>query len=520
MFVELPLYSGYLATLIGIGLFFDKIFIDDETKVKIQKFIKTQNSDYPKPIFKNYLNLTIDAVFKKYLNHKLISSEYFIKCCIISLISLMIILVLQIEIFGLTLPENFNLNSHQLIILIVFLLVNVFIDYISIAQTHAFFMIANQQKTIGRMILLVVSDLILTINLFILLYSLFISFLLMYENSYSFNITAKYTVQTDGFRGRSKSEWPVETIKEKSLTNLFDLKTPKVTTGTGWVPIIAHSNTDEISIVDVYDLYSNIIKMKISPGEHFLTYETFTNAYGTTKNNIKKYKIGQRSETIKSITKEMRDNHEKFFKESLDNEYVESYKDHQEVHIGLQEYSINNNFNLAHGVSFLEVDVLEDAFPVSLLRGIDFLSIGKINQSYVTGLSRGNIIYGCFLANKNYQLVWETAYSPNIFNKECRKKVSLVTANFHHEIGKLLNEKFKLHELYVPLTTFFLTSLVITFSIYIFLIFLIASKIFQSVILTKLKHYEKIFLKSPFAIIGFIIGAIYMLIGFISSMLF
>src|SRR5690606_6564521 len=109
----------------------------------------------------------------RFLSDDFLTFRFFRSILFISCISVFTLIAYQ-AIFN---PETTGIvqfSSRQIIALIAFSLFTILFDYITIVQTRIFIDASIEQRSPFRAIVLVFSDIIVTINIFILLFSAFL----------------------------------------------------------------------------------------------------------------------------------------------------------------------------------------------------------------------------------------------------------------------------------------------------------------------------------------------------------
>ncbi len=376
-----------------------------------------------------------------------------------------------------------TLSDFEIAIIAICIIGNLFIDWISIAQTQVFFAISQEQKSIGRALLLIVSDFILTINFFTFLYAAVVGTLIL--GFASENDQAK--IQTTAFI--TNDEEPKNTQTRSPIDNaIFGQDKPIYSTtyflnritpdeepkSLGW--LVVKSDTHNYTFGDFLRITNSVFKNDV----------TSVSGYFVENNESKKTKIKY----------EIRGSDE-WMKISKD-----AIEEVQEIDLRIPHSATRWSFELAYTAAYVRIDNLQDEFPASILMEPSFLPMPNLMAAYFSllGARANGLIVGCRQQHDG-KAQWVQG------DQACDSHLYVSANNFFEFIGKIKASADDSAKIKFPLNSLFMTSLTMTALIYISALFLIASRLLTQRILLSIRRVETYFLKSPFAFVGLGLGA-------------
>lgn len=160
--------------LAGLGVLFDNVFVTEKERAKIAAYLESGTDHLTlSQRFSNFLERAHSVIFGRFFSARLFSRKFFLSAAVLSVCSFCLVLGIQVYLF----PEQFSqlrYDTKQLVLFLVFILFNISFDYATIIQTKIFIETALKVNSIFRALVLIVSDLIVTMNTFILSYALFV----------------------------------------------------------------------------------------------------------------------------------------------------------------------------------------------------------------------------------------------------------------------------------------------------------------------------------------------------------
>lgn len=489
---------GIIGGFITLGYFFDSILITKSAKQKIHRFLTRKHvSKSAGELFLDYVRIINESFFGRFFTAHKVSLKYFALCVFISILSVFLILVLQIGAFGPGGIFKIKFSNAQIAILAVCVAFNCIIDWISIAQTQLFFSISAKQTTPSRSLLLIASDFILTINFFTLLYAQIIAYLVIALTFQSDTYEVNVRVQDEGIiqeaqlKRKNANELHGLDLSKPIYSTYFFVELKNVATGAKGVTAFRFmSSGQNYSLADIIPTISTLFSAKISNSEsYFISGQTEEDdeedEEQADKLNAKKDDLKEKPSKIAIAVR----GDEKW--KELNSKLGTSER--QSFLLEIPAWSAAWNRSLSYTAAYRSVDELQDGFPASVLSGPSFISLQDLIVEYYGQLAR--------------------TIPAAVTTRICRDPLSLdqclIVAAAKPEIWRLTHRLKVLSSpsnLYVPSNTLMLTSLTATVLIYAFAVFLLLSKVISTQLIKQLAGVEKIFLRSPFACAGFVIG--------------
>ncbi|MCG7624974.1 hypothetical protein [Epibacterium sp. Ofav1-8] len=191
-----------LATITGFGIALDRIFITEHTRERIEGYLTTPRSN--RTWFEGYkeiLGLSESIVFDRYFSGATISWGFLRSSFFVSTLSFIVAITIQNLFFRDFLP-HFVFTKLQIATIGSFFLFNIAMDVITIAQTRAFIRASVSSDRPFNSIIFFGSDVIVTLNIFILTYAAFLLVLVQFftipEQSANVRMTADTWVGVEG----------------------------------------------------------------------------------------------------------------------------------------------------------------------------------------------------------------------------------------------------------------------------------------------------------------------------------
>lgn len=161
--------------LASFGLLLDAVFIPKEKRKKLSAYLESRTGNLSiNQRFSTFLDQVYSIIFGRFFHAKFISLRFVISAFFVSLISFSIVIAIQIYLFPEAYLGKLKLDLKQFWLLAVFIFFNFCFNYFTIIQSKIFIEAARDAKDLFSSVLFIVSDLIVTVNTFILSYAFFI----------------------------------------------------------------------------------------------------------------------------------------------------------------------------------------------------------------------------------------------------------------------------------------------------------------------------------------------------------
>lgn len=158
----------------ALGALLDNVFINKEERERIERYLETGTKDLTLNVrFSRFLERAHSIIFGRFFSGRIFSISFLLSAASISMISFSAVIGLQFYLF----PEQFaqiRFDSTQYVLFVAFVLFNIIFDYATIIQTKIFIEASLAAKSIFRATVFIVSDLIVTMNTFIISYAFFV----------------------------------------------------------------------------------------------------------------------------------------------------------------------------------------------------------------------------------------------------------------------------------------------------------------------------------------------------------
>lgn len=191
-----------LATITGFGIALDRIFVTPHIRERIEEYLtvprehRTWFAGY-----KEVLGISEAVVFERYFSGKIFGGRFLLSSFLVSTLSFCFAISLQFVFFSEYLPE-FTFSTVQIITVFSFFVFNVFMDVVTIAQTRAFIRASVSTEKAFNSLIFFGSDLIVTLNLFILTYASFLLVLVQFftlpERRVEVSVTSSAWIEAGG----------------------------------------------------------------------------------------------------------------------------------------------------------------------------------------------------------------------------------------------------------------------------------------------------------------------------------
>jgi|GEM_PF-3062536 len=467
-----------LASLLGIGFILDNIFIGNEQRCRIDKFIN-ENSGH-KSIIERFLRAISAAhyiVFTRYFGGPINSWKFMKASCFLSLFSLILVLLLQF-LFSTSWPQ-FKLEEYQIIIFIIVIISNILIDYISIAQTKIFVEAAFASQSIFRTMLFMVADIIVTMNIFILWYAVFIAVVVIIVTS----------APREGIYARLQQDW-VESRPKIVGSQLH----PNIYEGSFTGALFEEDGLSPSEVKVYFEVSSESLIPKID--------EMVFQALPLLNVQIQEMEVIEGSILATRLNNGVKDYDPMQFL------YAPKDRVERDREKKIQAYNVNVSggahsimqFYMLYTNSFILADIIEDTFPSFLYEGFNFLNAANVLSNYFTIGYGGNEVLLCISGGGILRFGYDRGLQ-GAFKDKCDEyvTVSIVFArglnNQLAGLGRSLNEKL------ILFNTLFITTLLPTLLMYLSIITVFFLKSINWLMLSRVPKIKKQITAYPFSFI-------------------
>lgn len=493
--------------LTGLGIFLDQILTTQEARDKVQAFLRSRNRVPSSTAFFDYLGLVYEAVFMRFYGERVFSVRYAFSCFVTSLLSVVVVFAAQLYLFGSPIGAVIHVDGLQIKVVIACVLANALIDWLTISQTQTFFSIAISQKRVGRAVLLIVSDIIVTTNLFILLYSVVMAAVvwaalpkhqgnLMLE-AQIIGTEAPLKDLPEGwdkiFRGRVGNDASVVRLTLPVSVNAGDQKPAKVL-------LEAFASDETVTLTDIVQVSSALEVRPVGKAAIRFRHPEPNEEGGSPEGGAPRDPVqppaGPRERPADLVVE---DRGSGAWKEAnADAELTEW----QSATVEIKERRTDLALDPLYTAAFVHAEQLELNFPHSVLGPVSAVPVSSIMAQYRSYSHEPAYAFGCFADG-----AWQVSKVADGFPERCEKTIAVDAAGLA-SLGRAATKLLGWSSPQIPLNTLFLTSLTITIMAYLYAIFLLASRLISWVFAGWASRTERYFLKAPLACMGFISGVL------------
>lgn len=487
--------------LAGLGVLLDSVFITEKEREKIAAYLESGTEDLTlSQRFSNFLERAHSVIFGRFFSARLFSLEFFFSAAVISVCSFCLVLGTQVYLF----PEQFSqlrYDTQQLVLFLVFILFNISFDYATIIQTKIFIETALKVNSIFRALVLIVSDLIVTMNTFILSYALFVLIVVQafvaYPESVSLIATdskpdAEVEPQTDwrAFDGLEEREFAERLVYSGNLTAALlsrdneqeadNILLPYLST---FDPRMAETKVyvfTSLALLNISDIGASVIEDEAEREAYFATLDEL-------KSDLQRQLDGEPDEETGLLKLDFSVDASVFGGGSLSGAYT---------------------------AAFFLTDQLEDSFPVSVAGPMELPLLSTLIKNAVAAPTSLHATVLCFkdgLPVVRFRLTSATVEAL----EKCSDfmVVDVFWANRVDGDFALVGRDTDGYR--VPFNTLLITSILPTAFFYLAIILLAIVTVCFSKVVRGTNRIKKFFLRAPFAISGALLGAVMSLVGLI-----
>jgi len=483
-------FTTVVGCTVTVGIFFDQVLIKREQRLQISKLLSSPRSRVPfHDAFYRYINLINDSVFRRFFSAPFLSFKYFVATSALSTAFLLIVLLVQFLSSPASFPPLLDTPTKKLALTVCFLS-NLIIDWVSIGQTQTFFIISAKLGSIRESALLIASDFILTINFFILIFSVTLAVFISWADKPTIIMPFNAVVLSSELSPLD-SNYRLITggrISKMKQTDYFLTGTDGDRPVSGRITV--YSDSDSVNLHDAINLATRTTGVRSWGYRGSLEQPTFLGKQFPKQAILRANagKIARGSSEWKALT-------EHYWKET------------PSLTIMAGDHPDGWNKEISYTVGFKAAEVMQQEFPSVIQAPLHIVHINDLLDSYAVGRSGFSwpVVYACSY-DKNRSDDWSISKSVSIFDSHCGKHVVLLS-NQHNELAaKMRDRPDGWAGVSIPLNTLFMTSMLMTFLIYAFALFLIVAKFLSTTFLAHLRLIEPFFAKAPLGSAGIVIG--------------
>lgn len=487
--------------LAGLGVLLDSVFITEKEREKIAAYLESGTDDLTlSQRFSNFLARAHSVIFGRFFSARLFSRGFFLSAAVISICSFCLVLGAQVYLF----PDQFSqlrYDTKQLVLFLVFILFNISFDYATIIQTKIFIETALKVNSIFRALVLIVSDLIVTMNTFILSYALFVLVVVqafvaapepasLIATESAPNAEVEPRTDRRAFDGLEEREFAERLVYSGNLTAALlsredeqeadNILLPYLST---FDPRMAETKVytfARLALLNISDIDASVIE---DEGER----KVYFAALDELKSDLQRQLDGEPDDETGLVRLNFSIDASVFGGGSLSGAYT---------------------------AAFFLTDQLEDSFPASVAAPMELPQLSTLIKNAVAAPTSQDATVLCFkdgLPTLRFKL---TSATVEVLGK-CSDfmVVDSFWANRIDADFALVGRDTDGYR--VPFNTLLITSMLPTASFYLAIILLAIVTVCYSKVVRGTNRIKKLFLRAPFAISGALLGAVMSLVGLI-----
>ncbi|NDW43667.1 hypothetical protein [Ruegeria sp. PrR005] len=497
-------------TLTGLGLFFDQVLIGKEEREKISNYLEA-NAD-PSSLtekFLRFLTLSHTVVFGRFFSAKLLSGSFFLSALVISLVSFSLVTAVQVYMNPAAI-SGVRFDATQYLVIAAFVTFNVFFDYFTIVQTKIFIEASLSAKSIFRSVLFIASDLIVTMNTFILFYAAFVLAVVQFFLAPEVDLIFAREKETTG--ELFEIEEPPEFLLKAGADELAN----RITYWGNFSAIVA-TDMDAKDHEEVTIYYYSTFKPNAADIQPLLltTLPRLNVEFSSGFSELNKENGGT---LVELASTQLRD--ELGYRDT-----VEPPEDGGEQQEGdarafeAADFVVDgsvvkaSSLSAAYTATFSRTDFLEDAFPVSL-SNLEIVPLTRFVSETASAELGNNPVALCLLENGGAIRILLS--SEVIHDFSVCEEVIAVEFIWHWALSRDLSTIGRdLNDRIAPYNTLLITSLLPTFLFYAAIILMAVTTLIYSRAVSQTNRFKRIVLRAPMATAGFILAIPMALLGWL-----
>ncbi|MFS8184222.1 hypothetical protein ACMG4P_22100 [Pseudovibrio denitrificans] len=485
-----------LVLFVSLGLFFDKVLIGASEREKISEYLNAapRKAKFSVQYF-DFLDVSHAMIFDRFFSGGLFSISFFRSAAVVSVSSFIFVATFQI-LYEPSILDDIDIGIFQVIIIVVFLSFNVLFDYITIAQTKIFIESSISSGKIFNSIFLIISDFIVSLNLFIIFYALFILFITLYLVSPVVDLTFYQLKASKASVVESKNVPEYLTYLDQPAI-MGRIKYNADING------LLQSKGEDVDEEHVIVFYDATFEPKVGVTEKLIL-STLPDVRVQFDGEFQDY-----SDVDGAVARKLTEQQVRLFDLSDEDKDEDQSNSVQSIKLKVSGSNTDlSSLNSAYTQAYTYADRLEDSFPISFALESATLSL----RSFVADISSANSykapIAICLLDSKPTDRFPLTPHSVKQL-QQCDDFI-IVRRNWRAYLTQdLATTGRNLQNKIVPFNTLIITSMLPTILFYIAIMFLAVASVVFLTLASWAKEKRKYFVRSPFAVSGFLIGIVF-----------
>ncbi|MEQ9631669.1 MAG: hypothetical protein RLN94_08105 [Roseovarius sp.] len=476
----------------------DSIFVSSTERKSLSEYLESNSDDLSlSQRFSRFLERAHSIIFGRFFSSRLFSIGFFASAATISVISFAIVIGIQLYMF----PElfaNIPFDGLQVALFSAFIGFNVCFDYLTIIQTKIFIETSLSARSIFRSLVFIGADLIVTMNTFIICYAFFV---LVVVQWFVWTPVQASLVVPDARPGMEinieEDRHRFDELRDEEFVGRIKYWGPI----TGALIEKGAPETAEKLVVYYYSTFD--------PRDALVRAAVFTGISSQNLTNLEASFVSQPEEL--RVYKELINKMDSFADFGSEDSEHKILKLNAEV-----DGSVFRGGTLtdAYTSAFFMTDMLEDAFPASVLGPTDLQSLSMLIKSAVGSELSQDRIALCFDDGALTKRLRINSSTVEILNS-CEQFLT-VTSFWATGVNSDLAVVGRDIEGYrAPFNTLFITSILPTTFFYFAIILLAISSLCISKIFSGTNRIKKFFLRAPLAISGLVLGATLSITGLV-----
>ncbi len=489
----LPTFLNEIMLLTALGAFLDTVFVDEKIRARLSNYLEQGKEDLtPDERMTKFLSLAHSIIFGRFFTSRVNSLSFICAAAIVSIISFSIVIALQFFFFP-ELFDDLSFSPTQVGLFIAFIAFNMAFDYVTILQTKIFIEAAVRAKSSFRAIVFVGSDIIVTMNTFILAYAYFLLIVVQIFVSTPNVVTAIFEkpISSPEFDIERASQLIPDEAVEGTIERLSF--SGNITGGLTTKPSLGEANTIFVPYYSSFEL-----TQERQQAEIFAALSTL-NIFDITFEHIDDE---SREEVYRNILSDSRSALANALRSDSADEDLSLMSFHVDGSV-IQQGSMSSAYTSA----FFMTDQLEDGFPASLIGPLDLPRLSTIIARSIAPLFPPYPIAICFMKDELHSRFYLTSQSAIVL-QNCDDFVVLDRIWVQGMDRDLILAGREVEEFRVPYNTLFATSVLPTAFFYFAIILLSVATSIANRVVKGANRAKKYFLRAPLAIAGFMVGLI------------
>ncbi|MBB05313.1 MAG: hypothetical protein CML03_07320 [Pseudooceanicola sp.] len=488
-----------LATITGFGIALDRIFITAHIRERIEGYLTAPRSS--RTWFEGYkeiLGLSEAIVFDRYFSGTIVGGQFLRSSFFVSTLSFVVAITIQNVFFSEFLPQ-FVFTKAQIATIGSFFLFNIVMDVVTIAQTRAFIRASVSSDRPFNSIIFFGSDVMVTLNIFILTYAAFLLVLVQFftlpEQSTNVRVTADKWVGVEGdiYVDDDIVEGLMETqifyslsAGEDSTEGRFDTLSTDPVRPTEALNLLRLLYGGSLAIADVDPYFTDDLEPILGSD---LT--------------VMLLRRVDRSTTLAD---------------------PESFPDYDpdgdsilprlaiDLRLDLAGVKPNfSNFGALYTPAFITVDALEDNFPFAMFNSTGWVSMEDFISTYTQSQLAGSSLAAVLCEQDggyNFRLQADDTIdgaTRETLAFECEQSYIIRSRDWISN-RQIVTSFGRGVEIYLPFSAMFITSMLPTFLLYLVMIGVTASTSIHRVLVGRMARYGDFIVQQPIGFFCFLIG--------------